>query len=291
MSHWTLECLTVGPLQMNAWLLLDPAAGEAALIDPGDEPEALLARITAAGCRLRWLLATHGHFDHVGAAAAIQARWDLPVRLHPADVFLVENMPEHQALYGLPQSVVPRLDPTLADGQTIALGSGQLTVVAVPGHSPGQVMFVWDGHAVVGDCIFAGSVGRTDLPGGDFSLLEQSIRQSIYALPDSTVLHAGHGPTPPWGGRRSPTPTFRAPDARLTAGLRPSGRRASSVAVQDRRDHVGRGRSLARFMFVPAGGPGEVTPRSGSPRPWPRPARPPPSRAPPSAPSPAWRGA
>jgi len=194
MPDWTLECLTVGPLQMNAWLLLDHQAGEAALVDPGDEAEHLLARIGASGCRLRWLLATHGHFDHVGAAAAIQARWDLPLRIHPDDAFLVENMPEHQALYGLPQSAIPRLDPSLAHGQELPFGAGKLQVMGVPGHSPGQVMFVWDGHALVGDCIFAGSVGRTDLPGGDFSTLEQSIRQAIYTLPDTTVLHPGHGP-------------------------------------------------------------------------------------------------
>lgn len=194
MPDWTLECLTVGPLQMNCWLLLDHQAREAALIDPGDEADHLLARIDAAGCQLRWLLATHGHFDHVGAAAAVQARWDLPLRIHPADVFLVEGMPDHQALYGLPQSQIPRLDPTLAPGQSIALGDGTLQVMGVPGHSPGQVMFVWDGHALVGDCIFAGSVGRTDLPGGDFSTLEQSIREAIYVLPDSTILHPGHGP-------------------------------------------------------------------------------------------------
>ncbi|MEZ4388305.1 MAG: MBL fold metallo-hydrolase [Candidatus Krumholzibacteriia bacterium] len=194
MADWTLECLTVGPLQMNAWLLLDHEAGEAALIDPGDEAARLLARIDASGCRLRWLLATHGHFDHVAAAAEVQARWDLPLRIHPDDVFLVESMPDHQALYDLPQSAVPRLDPTLDDGELIPLGEGLIAVQRVPGHSPGQVMFVWDGHALVGDCIFAGSVGRTDLPGGDFGTLEQSIRRTIYALPDRTILHPGHGP-------------------------------------------------------------------------------------------------
>jgi len=196
---------------MNAWLLFDHEAGEAALIDPGDEAESLLERIDASGCQLRWLLATHGHFDHVGAAAAVQARWDLPLRIHPDDAFLVENMPDHQALYSLPQSPIPRLDPTLAHGQTIPLGKGTLQVMGVPGHSPGQVMFVWDGHALVGDCIFAGSVGRTDLPGGDFSTLEQSIRQAIYTLPDSTVLHPGHGPDTSVGREKVANPYVPGP--------------------------------------------------------------------------------
>jgi len=194
MPDWTLECLTVGPLQMNAWLLLDHASSDAALIDPGDEVPRLLKRIDDAGCQLKWLLATHGHFDHVAGAAEVQASVDLPLRLHHADEFLVENMPQHQALYGLPTSAVPRMQPDLADGDTIALGDCKLQVVTVPGHSPGQVMFVWDNHAIVGDCLFAGSVGRTDLPGGSFSILEASIRERIYTLPGDTVIHPGHGP-------------------------------------------------------------------------------------------------
>ena len=194
MSSWTLECLTVGPLQMNAWLLCDRASGEAALIDPGDEPARLRRRVDASGCRLRWLLATHGHFDHVGAAAAIQEDVDLPLRLAAEDVFLVESMPEHQAMYGLPPAAVPRLAPDLRHGMTLPLGSAVLRVSAVPGHSPGHLMFHWPGHAIVGDCIFHGSIGRTDLPGGSFDRLAASIRERIYALPAETELHPGHGP-------------------------------------------------------------------------------------------------
>lgn len=215
MPEWTLECHTVGPLQMNAWLLLDHATNGAALIDPGDEVPRLLERIDNAGCRLTHLLATHGHFDHVAGAAEVQASVDLPLRIHPEDVFLVENMPQHQAMYGLPTSEVPRLQPDLADGQTIEVGHSRLDVVAVPGHSPGQVMFVWDGHAIVGDCLFAGSVGRTDLPGGSFPVLETSIRQRIYTLPGDTVIHPGHGPDTTVERERQTNPFVSAPNTFL----------------------------------------------------------------------------
>ena len=196
---WSLECLTVGPLQMNSWLLLDRMAGEAVLVDPGDEADLLLERLAASGCRLRWLLATHGHFDHVAAAAAVQDAATVDsggpsLLIHPDDVFLVEGMPEHQAMYGFAPSRIPRLDPSLAQGRSLPLGDGFVQVTAVPGHSPGHVMINWPGHALVGDCIFAGSIGRTDLPGGSLDTLTASIRDRIYALPHDTVLHPGHGP-------------------------------------------------------------------------------------------------
>ena len=195
MPDWSLECLTVGPLQMNAWLLVDRTAGEAVLVDPGDEAPRLLERLAASGCRLRWLVATHGHFDHVAAAAQVQAgSGELPLLIHPDDRFLVEGMPDHQAMYGFPPSAIPHLDASLAHGRTLPLGTGFLQVTAVPGHSPGHVMISWQGHALVGDCVFAGSIGRTDLPGGSLDTLTASIRERIYSLPPGTILHPGHGP-------------------------------------------------------------------------------------------------
>jgi hydroxyacylglutathione hydrolase len=204
MPDWNLTCLTVGPLQMNAWLVA--CDGEAALIDPGDEPPRLLRALDASGCRLRYLLATHGHFDHVSAASAVQARLDLPLRCHPDDLFLIEDMPAHQRVFGFPASAVPRCRGDLGDLARLPLGAGELAVTHVPGHSPGHLMFVWPGHAVVGDCIFAGSVGRTDLPGGSFANLEKSIRERIYALPDATILHPGHGPDTTVGREKKHNP-------------------------------------------------------------------------------------
>jgi hydroxyacylglutathione hydrolase len=211
-----VQVLTVGPLMMNAFLVTAPAAtpeasGEAILIDPGAEPERLLAAVDASGCRLTHLLATHGHFDHIGAAAAFQALaattpTELPLLCHADDVVLIEEMPAIQRAYGFPTTALPAYDASLTSGTEIPLGLGSLLVQHVPGHSPGQVMFVSKGRAFVGDCLFAGSVGRTDLPGGDFVQLERSIREHIYALPDATIIHSGHGPDTTVGREKATNP-------------------------------------------------------------------------------------
>lgn len=191
-TDWILERITVGPLLMNAYLLSSPAAGEALLIDPGDEPDRLLAAVDAAGCRLSGLLSTHGHFDHVSAAAEIQARTDLPLRHHPDEAPILAVLGPTRAAYGFPPVAAPRTAPDLIDG--VPFAGGEIGVVPVPGHSPGHVMLTLPGHALVGDVVFHDSIGRTDLPGGSFEVLEASIREKVYALPDATVLHPGHGP-------------------------------------------------------------------------------------------------
>ena len=213
MTDWTLDVLPVGPLQMNAVLLLAPAAdggtGEAILIDPGEEAPRLLGRIAAAGCRLTHLLATHGHFDHVGAAAAVQDACGLPLRCHPADRPFIEHLPEIQESWGFPPSRVPEIVADLNDGVTVPFASDLIRVRHVPGHSPGQVMFLLPGHAIVGDCLFQGSIGRTDLPGGDGPTLEKSIRERIYALPGETIVGPGHGPNSTVGRERTTNPFVR----------------------------------------------------------------------------------
>lgn len=205
-----LTPLPVGPLLTNAYVLADPATGEAILVDPGGEPERLLAAVEASGCRLRLLLCTHAHFDHISSAAAIQAEWDLPLLCHPEDAPLVEHMPRIQQSYGFPPSPMPRLDAALAAGQTLSLGNTSIEVRHVPGHSPGHVLFAWEGNALVGDCVFAGSIGRTDLPGANFADLERSIQERIYTLPGSTRLHPGHGPATTVAQESATNPFVRA---------------------------------------------------------------------------------
>jgi len=211
-ANLRLKALPVGPLQTNAYLLWDPDTTAAVLVDPGDEVDFLLTEIENTGCRLVQLLCTHGHYDHVAAAAAIQAHWNLPLLCHPLDAPLIKNMPAIQTAYGMPPSGVPQMAASLDHAQALGLGSTTLEVRHVPGHSPGHVMFTWGEDALVGDCIFAGSIGRTDLPGGNLDDLVQSIREQIYTLPDSTHLHSGHGPVTKVGREKRSNPFVRGLD-------------------------------------------------------------------------------
>jgi hydroxyacylglutathione hydrolase len=212
---WNLEILPVGPLQMNSVLLTaqGPNGGEAILFDPGEEAPRLLARIEASGCKLTHLLATHCHFDHIGAGAAIQAVHDLPLICHSGAVPIIEHLQSSQTMWGFSATETPRYQADLADGDMIAFAGQEITVRYVPGHSPGQVMYVLPGispvHALVGDCIFHNGVGRTDLPGGDFPTLEKSIRECIYTLPDETVIVPGHGPDTTVGHEKATNPFVR----------------------------------------------------------------------------------
>ena len=209
-TDWTLRCLTVGPLMMNAYLLTAPAAGAAALVDPGDDPGVLLDAVEASGCELTHLLCTHGHFDHISCAAAIQAEIDLPLWVHPAERPLVENLNSARAMYGFPAVAQPRCEwlPDAAEG-ALPFAGADLPWVLAPGHSPGHLIFTLGADALVGDVIFMGSIGRTDLPGGDFETLARSIRERVYTLDEKTVLHSGHGPATTVGDEMRSNPFVR----------------------------------------------------------------------------------
>jgi hydroxyacylglutathione hydrolase len=202
--------LTNGAFAENCYLVADPDSREAALVDPGEEADRFLARLRHEGWTPRAVWLTHAHLDHLaGVAAVLAAVPGLPVWLHPADHRLYEHAPNQARAFGLTLAAPPPPDHAFADGATVRVGALEFGVLHTPGHSPGSVCLAGHGVVFVGDLLFAGSVGRTDLPGGDADALLASIRETLYALPDETVVYPGHGPPTTIGIEKRENPFAR----------------------------------------------------------------------------------
>lgn len=191
--------LTVGPMQSNCYLLRlpggsDPEAGRALVVDPGHDDPRVRRTLEEWGADLAAILLTHAHVDHVAGVPALHEQTSAPVYLHPDDRELYERAPEQAASFGFRVPPLPEPDHELTGGQHLDLAGIELRVRHTPGHSPGGVTLCTDGAAFVGDCVFSGSIGRTDLPGGDGETLLRSIQEQILTLPSETVLYPGHGP-------------------------------------------------------------------------------------------------
>jgi len=186
--------LTVGPFQANCYIVGPSESGHVIVIDPGDEGERIVAALAETGGTLAAILLTHAHLDHIGAVAHLKRALDAPVHLHRGDLPLYERAVEQGAAFGLRVDPPPPPDRELAGEGTLDIGGFELELRHTPGHSPGSVTLVGNGVAFVGDCVFAGSIGRTDLPGGDADTLIDAILTRIVSLPGSTTLLPGHGP-------------------------------------------------------------------------------------------------
>jgi hydroxyacylglutathione hydrolase len=187
-----VETFTVGAFQENCYLVIDDRSRRAVIVDPGGEGERLVEAVESCGAELEGIWITHAHVDHVGAIASIKRRWDVPVYLHPADRRLYEAAARQAEVYGVPFEEPPPPDREFSDGQHLELGGAGFTVMHAPGHAPGHVVIHGQGMALVGDCLFAGSIGRTDLPFSNPPQLAESLKK-IADLPPETVVYPGHG--------------------------------------------------------------------------------------------------
>lgn len=199
-----------GPIQTNAYLLTSPERGEAILIDaPGGIWAKIQSLLAKDNCELGELWLTHGHWDHTQGAAEIVRETNAIVRAHPDDQVLIETPEVMSAFLDRRIKIEPvKVTDWLAQGDELDVLGCTFEVRHVPGHCPGNVLFYAASmqSAFVGDALFRGSIGRTDLPGGDFAQLESAIRQQIYSLPDDTKIFPGHGPATTVGVERASNP-------------------------------------------------------------------------------------
>jgi glyoxylase-like metal-dependent hydrolase (beta-lactamase superfamily II) len=203
-----VQQITVGPLEENCWLLADPTSGKAVLVDPGDETERLLAAVDATGCTLDAIWLTHAHFDHVGAVAPLLRERPVPVWLHPLDLPLYSNAATSAARWGISIETPTAITEPLEEGGAVSLGRFQFDVWHLPGHAPGHVAFLGHGLCISGDLVFAGSIGRTDLPFCDPKAMHASLMR-ITTLDDGTRVLPGHGVTTTIGQERLSNPFLR----------------------------------------------------------------------------------
>jgi hydroxyacylglutathione hydrolase len=203
-----LETFPVGPLQCNCTLLGDEDAAEAIVIDPGDEVSRIYRRISELGLKLKQILVTHGHIDHVGGALKLKRLTGAPILLNENDLPLLKMMEAQAAWIGVPTPDVQAPDASLADGMQVGLARYPARVLHTPGHTQGSVCLHFEPLKMViaGDTLFAGSIGRTDLPGGNPRQIIESIHARLMPLPDDTHVLPGHGSATTIGAERNSNP-------------------------------------------------------------------------------------
>jgi glyoxylase-like metal-dependent hydrolase (beta-lactamase superfamily II) len=193
-----IKTLPVGPIMANCFIVGCKETLEAAVIDPGD--------VADLDLNVKTIINTHGHFDHVSANKGMHTATNAPILIHALDAPMLEKISASAANWGLSAEDSPPPDRTINDGDTITFGQITLKVIHTPGHTPGGVALFTDGHAFVGDTLFAGSIGRTDFPGGDFATLKSSIQEKLFTLADDVRVHTGHGPETTIGHEKQHNP-------------------------------------------------------------------------------------
>ena len=196
MSHVIRRTFSVPPLGCNCTIIGDPVTKQAVVVDPGGSPERSVAELERLGLAVTHILHTHAHFDHFLAAGELKKATGATICLHAEDLELWKNLDVQCRLFGVSYVSVPLPEYLLGDHEKVAVGGLSLVALHTPGHTPGSMSFHLPEEQLVlaGDTLFRGSIGRTDLWGGDFDAIEESIRERLYTLDDATVVVTGHGP-------------------------------------------------------------------------------------------------
>jgi len=189
-----IKKLAVGPLMANCFIVACEKTKEAVVIDPGDETDRILWSLAELELTVKYIINTHGHFDHVGGNKEMKEATGADILINSLDAPMLSQLSAAAASFGLSTDNSPPPDKALEDGDIISFGSITLKVIHTPGHSPGGIALYADGNLFVGDTLFAGSIGRSDLPGGDFHTLISSIKNKLFILDDAVRVFPGHGP-------------------------------------------------------------------------------------------------
>ena len=205
------EILPVGPLQCNCSVIGDEASREAMVIDPGDDVEAVLAIIRKHNLALKQIVVTHAHIDHVGGASKLRKLTGAPILLNQNDHALLKMIDVQASWIGMASPGKIEIDQSIAQADQLRAGALTAEVIHTPGHTEGSVCLYFPAHQklIAGDTLFAGSIGRTDLPGGSFEKIISSLHEKILALPDETIVVPGHGPQTTIGAERESNPFLK----------------------------------------------------------------------------------
>lgn len=207
-SETIFETLTVGPLAVNCYIIGSKKDNTAIVIDAGGNPEEILHHINKHQLTLQFIINTHAHFDHVGGVKPLQDLTGAKFLLHQEDIPLLHCLNDQTDAFGLPTIPIPRVDKALADGEEIIVGNEVIRIIHTPGHSPGSVCFYINDAVFVGDTLFAGSIGRTDLYGGSYTKIIRSIKNRLFTLEDHVLAYPGHGTFTTIGEEKQHNPFF-----------------------------------------------------------------------------------
>jgi hydroxyacylglutathione hydrolase len=205
-KNMELYRIIVGQLEVNCFILADKNTKEAVIIDPGEDAQDILKIIKEYGLTIKYIVNTHGHFDHIGANKALKEATGAALLIHEGDAMLMQSAPLQASAFGMESGPSPKADRYVKHGDILTAGEISLTVLHTPGHSPGGISLLEQGVVFTGDTLFAGSIGRSDLPGGDLMTLIRSIRKNLLTLPDDTKVFCGHGPATTIGDERKENP-------------------------------------------------------------------------------------
>jgi len=201
-----IKTLAVGPIQANCFILGCEDTLEAVVIDPGEEGDRILQAVADSNLIVKYIINTHGHMDHVSANKRVHEVTGAPIFIHPLDAPMLDQVADSAAAWGLQAENSPAPERELQDGDEITFGKITLAVLHTPGHTLGGISLYATDDVFVGDTLFAGSIGRTDFPGGSFETIKESIQQKLFKLGDDVRVHTGHGPTTTIGQEKRHNP-------------------------------------------------------------------------------------